>query len=155
TAAAEGVNPFVDGQIPNHNTPNIGAPNPNQGDNNQFGNPHGNQFGNQFGNQHGQVDDMNARLTRYLVGKWQGAMNNGQRLDIVFLQDGRFVIVNPGAQIALVGRFTVAGGQISFSVAARCSLATRQCENLPQVQTTTIAFRPVDGQTFSVADGTL
>jgi hypothetical protein len=140
SAAAQGVNPFVGGDVPN-NTPNVNIPNPNQG--NQYGNNQGNQYGN-----------MDARLARYLVGSWVGRLNDGQTVRVAFLQDGRFMMATQGAQVAVMGRYTVSGGQLQFQIVGRCNLSTRQCENLAQAQTTTIAFRPVDQQTITVQDGT-
>lgn len=151
-AAAQGTNPFVNGDIPNHNTPNVTTPNPNQGDNNQFGNR---TPSNPFAGEGQNVDNVNVRLARYLVGTWQGQLTNGQTVKIAFLSDGRFAMAQQGSDVALVGRYTVTNGAIQFQVAGRCSISTRQCQNFDQPKVSTVGFRPVDGQTFSVQDGTL
>lgn len=153
SATAQGVNPFVDGQIPNVSAPDRKA---NPGERNQFRG----QFGerkqtNPFAGEDRQPQNVDARLARYLVGKWQGQMNNGQGIRIAFLQDGRFVIANVGSDVALVGRYRVSNGRLQFRISNRCSISTNQCEPLGQTRTSTIGFRPVDGRTFSVADGTL
>lgn len=143
-AAAQNVNPFVDGKIPHYtspktNTPNISAPAPK--------NPNSTEGH--------EVEDVDAKLTRYLVGVWQGSLTNGQTVKIAFLKDGRFALANVGSDTALVGRFSVAGGQIQFRITSRCSISTRQCESLSQSKTTTVGFRPMDSRTFAVSDGTL
>ena len=70
-------------------------------------------------------------------------------------REGRFALANVGSDTAMVGRFTVAGGQIQFRITSRYSISTRQCQSLGQARTTTVGFRPMDSRTFAVSDGTL
>lgn len=142
-AAAQGTNPFVNGQIPNQNTPNVKT-SPNEG--NPYANPNqGNQFGNRT--------SMDSRLARFLVGTWQGRLGDGKGYRVRFTQKGTFALAQHGADMALVGRYRVVQGKILFRVHARCNLATRQCQRLGQPKLTTVAFRPVDRQTLQVREG--
>ena len=163
SAAAQGTNPFVDGQIPNHNTPNVNTPNktdPNVGNPfakqtpttprmNPFAAPHTNRPANPYG-QHTNID---SRLTRFLVGTWQGRLNNGQGFRMKFLQDGRVLMARSGSQTVLAGRYRVYQGKIQFRILGSCSLQTRQCTRYNYPKTISIAFRPVNRQTVQVRQG--
>jgi len=143
-AAAQGTNPFVNGEIPNRNTPNVTSPygSPNEG--NRYGNPNDDRS---------NYTNVDMRLGRYLVGTWQGQLKNGGVIRIRFSQDGRVALAQRGADIALVGRYRVVQGSIRIAIVARCSLSTRQCEKVSDPKVTTIGFRPVDGQTLQVRTG--
>ncbi len=163
SAAAQETNPFVNGQIPNHNTPNVNTPNPtdpNVGNpyakrtptaprTNPFAAPHTNRQANPYG----QYNNMDARLTRFLVGTWQGRLNNGQGFRMKFLQDGRVLMARTGSQTVLAGRYQVSQGRIQFRIMASCSLQTRQCTRYNAPRTIAIAFRPVNRQTVQVRQG--
>lgn len=178
SAAAQEINPFVNGEIPKHNTPNVKTPNtgPNHGNQNrgnQFGNQYGNQFGNQNrGNQYGDPNqgnryttpnftrrhtnphsNMDMRLARYLVGTWKGQTRNGRAFMIRFHSNGRVIMGQQGSQIVMAGRYTVSQGRIRFQILATCNMSTRQCQRMGQGRITSVAFRPVDRQTLQVRTG--
>ena len=137
---------------------------PNEG--NQFGNrtetapktnPNTEFKTNPFGNErrdnpNGNTDD---RLSRYLVGTWNGRLNNGQVVKVAFASNGGFAIAMNGSDVVQVGRYTVSGGVIRLQLHSRCSLTTKRCQRFDQVRATTIGFRPLNASSFQVQDGVL
>lgn len=161
-AAAQEANPFVNGQVPNVNTPNVKTPAPER--TNPFGTPgardtrRADPFGNpnartRPGNRFGNQSSMDSRLKGYLVGTWQGRLSNGQTHRIRFGRDGRVAMAKQGSTFAMVGRYAVIQGQIRFQILARCNISTGQCQRLGQPRSTNVAFRPVNRQTLQVRTG--
>ncbi len=122
----------------------------------------GDQFGrktiptNPFGTERkDNYNNMDSRLTRYLVGVWSGRLSTGHTVKVAFRKDGGFAIAVDGSNVAQVGRYTVQNGQIRLRLAAMCSLTTKRCQRYNQVRAMTIGFRPMNARSFQVRDGIL